>query len=287
VATFFATFSAKERLEHRMRPGWALVAAIVTALTLAAPQANAASAPFKLTAAYDGDLIIKVLDIHFEEQVGSSEYTGAASLRAYGVLAAFKKFDIKASAHGPLDRGQAQPGLFLYDNQDGERLRKVKVTWRPDAVTAVSSPPYGNLGDPPASNAQKLAAADPLTQITRITLAQSPDRVCSGDPGFFDGKQLYGVRFEPGEPLGLTPQQRALGMTSAVRCAVHYHEIAGFKAVSAKKKKKTQGLRSAVVVTFGQIGQGGPWVILTVTADTLLGPAVIELKQLQISRSTT
>jgi hypothetical protein len=268
-----------------MRLRLALAAALAV-LTLGAVPAQAAPAPFKLSASYDGDLYIKVLDIHIDEAAGAGEYTAAASLRAYGVLAAFKKFDIKASAHGPVQHGEAHPGLFLYDNQDGERLRKVRITWRPGEVTATSDPPYGNLGDPPASLAQKLASADPLTQIMRITLAQSPDHVCSGDPGYFDGKQLYGVRFDAGQSVGLTRAQQALGLTTALRCTVHYHEIAGFKAVSAKKKKKTQGLRSAVAVTFGQVGADGPWVILKVTADTILGPAVIELKQLQISRGT-
>jgi hypothetical protein len=285
VATIFATFVIVGP-EQGMRLGLAAAAALAL-LVFGVLPARAAPASFKLSAAYDGDLLIKVLDIHVDEAAGAGEYTASASLRAYGILAAFKKFDIKASAHGPLERGEAHPGLFLYDNQDGERLRKVRVTWRPGEVTAVSTPPYGNLGDPPASLAQKLASADPLTQIMRITLAQSPDHVCSGDPGFFDGKQLYGVRFDPGESVGLTKAQQALGMTSAMRCTVHYHEIAGFKAVSAKKKNKTQGLRSAVAVTFGQAGPDGPWVILKVTAQTILGPAVIELKQLQISRGTT
>jgi hypothetical protein len=61
---------------------------------------------------------------------------------------------------------------------------------------------------------------------------------------------------------------------------VAYREIAGFKP----PKKHDTGLRSEIDATFGQLGPDGPWVIDKVRASTLLGPAVIELKQVQISR---
>jgi hypothetical protein len=256
---------------------FAMGPAAALALAFAAPAfAQAPATPVKLSLGYDGRLIIKVLDIHLQEQATPGDYGASASLRSYGLLAAFKTFNVKASAHGRIEDGAVRPEQFSYDNRDGERERRVRVAWRADDVAMTSSPSFSNLGQPPASREQKLVAADPLTQLIRFSLAASPGEVCMGAPRFFDGKQLYALEFGPGEPLTPSAQQRALGLTSAVRCAVRYREIAGFKPKKAGKPDK--GLRSQISIVFGQLGDAGPWVIATITADTFLGPAVIELK---------
>lgn len=254
------------------------------ALTLAAASAQAQPppTPVKLSLGYDGRLIIKVLDIHFDEAATPTAFAAAASLRSYGILAAFKKFNVKASARGRIEDGGPRPGLFLYDNQDGKRERKVQVTWRPREVAMTSTPVFSNLGQPPASLEQKLASADPLTQLMRLTLASNPTTICNGAPRFFDGKQLYALEFDHGQTLNVGADQRALGVTSLVRCEVHYHEIAGFKA--KPPEKRNQGLKSQITVAFGQLGDNGPWVIDRISADTALGPAIIELKHVQMSR---
>jgi hypothetical protein len=264
-----------------MKTGLGLIVAAALAFAGAA-EAQAPATPVRLSLGYDGRLIIKVLDIHFDQQATATDYGAAASLRSYGILAAFKKFDVRASAHGRIEDGAPRPGVFLYDNRDGERDRKVQVAWRAGEVAASAVPAYGSLGQPPASQEQKLASADPLTQLMRITLAADPDQVCSGAPRFFDGKQLYALEFDHAQTFVLSDQQRALGLTNAVRCAVTYREIAGFKARPANKPDT--GLKSRISATFGQMGADGPWVIVRISADTALGPAIIELKHAQLSR---
>jgi hypothetical protein len=257
------------------------LAAVMALALCGAARAQSPATPVSLSLAYDGSLYIKVLDIHFDEQATPTGFGASASLRSYGILAAFKTFNIKASSHGRIEAGAPRPGVFLYDNRDGERDRKVRVSWREGEVTAVSTPPYGGLGHPPATLEQKLSSADPLTQLLRITLAQTPGDVCTGAPRFFDGKQLYALEFDHGQTIALTDAQRALGLTSAVRCAVTYREIAGFKAKSPKKPEP--GLKSRISAVFGQFGQDGPWAMIKVTASTGLGPAVIELKRAKVT----
>jgi hypothetical protein len=233
-----------------------------------------------LALGYDGVLLIKVMDIHFDEQATPTGFADAASMRSYGLLAAFKKFDIKANAKGRIEDGSARPGAFAYDNHDGKRERRVEVAWRGGDVTMASTPAFSNLGQPAASLTQKLGSVDPLTQLMRITLAAGPQTICNSAPRMFDGKQLYALEFDPGQTVAVGADQRALGLTSAVRCAVHYHEIAGFKP--KPPDKRNQGLESAISVTFGQVGAAGPWVISRLTADTVLGPATVTLKHLRI-----
>ncbi|MDR3509878.1 MAG: DUF3108 domain-containing protein [Caulobacteraceae bacterium] len=264
-----------------------VLAATLSALTLLAPAGQGAvaqpqPAPMRLALGYDGRLFaIKVLDLQFDQHIGTSVYGAGAQLRSYGILAAFKHFDIKASANGRIDEDGPRPGAFTYDNHDGERERLVKVNWRGDDVDMTSKPAFGNLGEPPASREQKLAAADPLTALMRLTLA-APVRPCEGSPRFFDGKQLYELAFAGAHAEAPNDIERNLGITNLVRCTVRYNEIAGFKKKSPAKKN--QGMKSPISVAFGQVGADGPWVMADVHADTPLGPASIVLRRAQIQR---
>jgi hypothetical protein len=264
--------------------GLGLLAAL--ALTIATPvRAQSADDETRLSLAYDGRLILKVLDIHIEQRLSPSGFGASARLNSFGALALFKRFDVRAATQGQIDAGQPRPGVFHYENQDGKRDRRVVANWTGSDVAVASTPPYGDLGQPAATHAQKLNAADPLTQLMRLTMASNRANPCGGDPHlFFDGKQLYTLAFEPGAPGGeLLSNQRDLGLTHLVRCAVHYHEVAGFKA--KPPAQRDQGLKRAIDVTFGQVGAGGPWVAALLQADTPLGPAYVELRHLSLAKA--
>ena len=275
-----------------LKPALAAASVLLLAASVQAqPQASsealarpapASLAPMSLALGYDGQIfIIKVLDLQFQQRIDGRGFGAGAQLRSYGLLAAFKHFDIKASASGRIDGEGPEPGAFSYVNHDGKRVRHVVVDWRQDGVAMTSTPPFSDLGSPPADAEQKLASADPLTQLLRMTLA-APQRPCEGAPRFFDGKQYYELAFSGARSAAPSDDQRALGVTSTVRCTVRYNEIAGFK--KKPPSKRNNGMNSPILVTFGQIGAGGPWVMAEVRADTPLGPAVIVLRHAHISQ---
>jgi hypothetical protein len=266
-----------------MKSGFAVVAALV--LMIAAPvHAQPAQDETRLSLAYDGRLILKVLDIHVEQRLSPSGFGASAQLASFGALALFKKFDVHATTQGRIENGEARPGVFHYENQDGKRDRHVVATWTGGDVAVTSTPPYADLGQPPASHAQKLASADPLTQLMRVTLASNRANPCGGDSHlFFDGKQLYALDFGAGVAGGeLLDNQQHLGLTNLVRCSVRFREVAGYKAKPAAERN--QGLKRAIDVTFAQIGGGGPWVMALMQADTPLGPAYVELRHARVVR---
>lgn len=266
-----------------MKSGSAILIAL--ALVIAAP-ANAQPPPQEthLTLAYDGRLILKVLDIHVEQRISPSGFGASAQLASFGALALFKTFDVKATTEGRIEDGEARPSVFHYENKDGRRDRHVVATWGGADVAVTSTPPYGDLGHPAASRAQKLAATDPLTQLMRMTLASNQANPCGGGAHlFFDGKQLYALDFGQGVAGGeLLENQSHLGLTNLVRCSVRYREVAGFKA--KPPEQRNQGLKRAIDVTFAQAGSGGPWVMALMRAETPLGPAYVELRRLKLSR---
>jgi hypothetical protein len=263
---------------------WGAAALSLLLAALPALPAAAQSDETRLSLAYDGRLILKVLDIHVEQRISPAGFGASAQLASFGALALFKTFDVKATTEGRIEDGQARPGVFHYENKDGRRDRHVAATWTGSDVDVTSTPPYGDLGHPAATQAQKLAATDPLTQLMRMTLASSQATPCGGGAHlFFDGKQLYSLDFGSGVAGGeLLDNQQRLHLINLVRCSVRYREVAGFKA--KPPEQRNQGLKRAIEVTFAQAGAGGPWVMALMRADTPLGPAYVELRRIRMNR---
>jgi hypothetical protein len=274
-----------------MRLGSAIAAAVTLFIASWFPNtpalAQSTTDETRLSLAYDGRLILKVLDIHVEQRLSATGYGASAQLASFGALALFKKFDVRATTEGRIADGEAEPAVFHYENQDGKRDRHVVAAWTGADVSVTSTPPYADLGQPPASHAQKLAAADPLTQLMRITLASNQANPCSGGAHlFFDGKQLYALDFGAAASGGeLLDNQARLGLTNLVHCSVRYREVAGFKA--KPPAQRNQGLKRAINVTFAQAGAGGPWVMALMRAETPLGPAYVELRRIRMNRPRT
>ncbi len=258
----------------------AILAGLVGWLCAAPAQAQTA-APMHLTLAYDGHLIFKVLEMRFDEQVTPEGFGASVRLNSSGILAAFKHFDISAVSKGRDEGGAYRPGEFTYVNHDGKRIRHMQVVWGQGQVAMITTPPFANLGDPPATTAQKLIAADPVTQLVRVTLASTRAGPCNGDTHFFDGKQYYLLDLVPAGTGGLSDHAKSLGLINPIRCTVKYHEVAGFKP--KPPEKRNGGLRGPVTVTFGQLGQHGPWVIAQMQAETPLGYANIVLRTAQLT----
>jgi hypothetical protein len=246
----------------------------------AAPSANAAT--LRLHLVYDGRFYVKVLELSLDQDIGTDSYRSSSQMKTWGLGAVVSKLNQHATVMGRIDGGKIAPVSFAHQNIDGKKNRKISVNWSGGDVVIAATPSYDTLDDPPASRAQKLAAADPLTQLVRITRASTADGPCSTDSHFFDGKQLYDFDFARPRPGGeVEPRERALGLTNPVVCEVQYREVAGFK--KKLPEARDQGLKSPIQARFGQLGPGGPWILSSLKAETKWGAAVIDLRQLSTS----
>jgi hypothetical protein len=257
----------------------ALLAAAALMLTTA--PAGAQDGGLKLSLRYDGKLLVKVFDLRVEQRATKSGYSTSARFSSFGILAAFKRLDMRATASGRIAGGDARPGTFWYKNFGGKTKRAVTVKWDGGDVSVSATPPYGGLGEPPATEAQMRTAADPLTQLMRMTLNASRAEVCTRTTRFFDGKQLYALHFSNPRPVTPGGREKRLGLVNGMRCDVRFEEIAGFKA--KPPSQRDQGLKYGITIDFGQVGAAGPWVLSQVRGRTPLGPAVIELAGLTVT----
>ncbi len=256
--------------------------AVAAISILAAPGARAQpAADMQLSLGYDGRLLFKVLDIEIEQRANATGFSSTARLVSTGILRLVKHIDERASSQGRIADGAVRPWQFDYQRFASKSHRHTHVTWSAQEVTMTTSVPFPSLGDPPATLQQKLAAADPLTQLMRVTLDAGRPDACRGSRSFFDGRQLYALDFSNRRPAGPSATQTKLGLINAYRCDVRYREVAGYK--KSPSEQEDGGLKKPVAVDFAQIGPDGPWVVSRMEAPTPLGYAVIELKRLSLS----
>ena len=256
-------------------------AVLLIALGMAsAPAAAQPDQGLSLRLGYDGRLLfIKVLDVSLQERVAPGGHASTARIASYGVLDAFKHFNIDATETGSIVHGAPEPGVFHHENHDGKRNRKVEVTWTPTDVTTVATPEMTYLGDPPATREQRLSAVGYLTGAMRLTVA-SDQGPCTGAQRIFNGKELSELGFADLRPAEPTEAEKKLGLVGPVRCNATFREIAGYRKKAGKARN--QGLDRPIEVEFAQAGQGGPWVVARVVAHTVLGNAVIELTRMKM-----
>lgn len=257
------------------------VTVVLGAAALAVPAA-AQNGAYHVRLGYSGRLIIKVLDISIEQRANRATHSSSARMVSSGLLARFRKLDTRATSRGRIVGGRPAPGDFVQQNMAGKSKRRTTVDWQGGGkVVMTAAPAYFDLGDPPATQAQQAAAADPLTQLMRMTLNGSRATVCRQSYRFFDGKQLYDVRMSNPQPAKASPREQRLGLQGLLSCEARFNEVAGFKRKSGKERN--QGLDRPIRVVFGQAGAQGPLVVSSVRASTPLGPAVIELDRLSVT----
>lgn len=257
------------------------------AVALLCPAAAAPAIPaapdgeLHLSLGYDGRLLVKVLDIEVEARSDRTGFGADAQLSSSGILALVKHIHQVASSQGRIEDGEPRPGQFETQSLGGKTHRKIHTVWSGGQVTSTAQPAFDSLGDPPASPQQKLAAADPLTQLMRLTLEGSRERSCGRSYLFFDGKQLYALDFAPAVAATPSSRELRLGLTDPFECDVRYREVAGFRKKPAARRN--QGLEHPIELQFARLGPDGPLLITRLSAQTPLGRASIDLERLKES----
>lgn len=257
-----------------------LASTVLAAALAATPAAAQPWRPVKVELAYAGVLNalhlpgeVKVLTLTVVERARAGDYATGADIRTFGLLRALKHVDIRADAAGPVEAGLPNPHAFEFTSFEKKRAKHVTLTWT--AGDVLQTPPHHDGGHPPPTAALKLGAADPVTVFSRAIYAPNGPALCARNWRFFDGAQIYELQFQPGAEAQPTASERALGLTAARTCPVRYAEVAGF--THRPGDHKDDWLKSAIVARFGKVGADGPWVFVSLKADTFLGYAKVEL----------
>ena len=216
------------------RPAAALLAALMvlplSAVARAGGQdAGAPQPPEQFFAEYSGSLyFLQVADITLSARLEEGTYSSAATFQSAGLLRWFDDTDIEASAIGYRTGAALTPYRYEHINRASEKGRLVGIDFPDGVATPDIDPPFGSMGQPPASAEERAGAMDPISVILRLMMGPinaGEDAVCSGRLPVFDGKARYDLRFEN---LGPDQVRTRAYRGQAIRCHAHLEPISGY-----------------------------------------------------------
>ena len=141
-------------------------------------------------------LIFKVGEISVAADLTPTSYRAETTIRAAGLAALFADIDIQADVSGLLGPGGAAPERYGLVNTTPTKSRSVQVQFPDGVAVATATPPFGSLGEPPASEADRTRVLDPMTAFFILSgiVPGIAEANCSGTLPVFDGKQRYEIR---------------------------------------------------------------------------------------------
>ena len=198
---------------------------------------------------------IKVGETRIEADIGPERYRADAHARAGGIVGWFVDYNLFLDVEGAVTADGLRPRTYNSFNDDGNKNRRVDVTYSADDVVTVAEPRFGSMGEPAANLEQRLEGIDPISAIMSmgLSIGATPDNPC-GDPlQVYDGKQRY--------DLVLTYNQSRTMQTPAwngpaIQCDIDYVEIAGFRSKTPEKRAEERADIAWLHVWLGEYADG-------------------------------
>lgn len=189
---------------------------------------NASGQTSAFSAEYSGSVyILKVADISLSARLEPETYSSAATFQSGGLLRWFDDTDIVASVTGyRRDEGLA-PYRYEHVNRSSNKGRVVGIDFPEGTAVPDVNPPFGSMGDPAATDEERLGAMDPISVILSLVLSPpgAGESVCDRTLPIFDGKARYDLRFIS---LGQDDVRTRAYRGDALRCHAFIEPISGY-----------------------------------------------------------
>jgi len=246
-----------------------MLAALASAAAVFSASAGAAALPEQIHVEYSGSVLVAVpvANITISAWLHDETYAGAANFRAGGLLRWFDDTDIVASTTGYRtgDDGRAlSPWRYEHINHASGTNRTVGINFADGMAVPDVNPPFGSMGEPPASDAERQGAYDPVTVMLNLMLSQPQgERPCEGRLPVFDGKARYDLRLEAG-----AMERGALNgyRGQALRCRAYLEPVSGY---DEGKRPTPEDIARLINIWLAQME--GAWVPVRFRARTRIG----------------
>lgn len=266
-----------------MKKAWILstgLALAAFALPASADDAAPAVAAQGVTVQYAGSVMIfQVADIVVSGVFEEDTYRASARFTAAGLAALFTDADIEAGVSGYRVGGQLQPWRYSHLNHASSKGRVVGIDFPEGVATPNIEPPFGNMGEPPASEDQRRGAADPLSTLLSVGLGAvaAGDTPCEGSLPVFDGRARYNLRFEYGGRDRI--RTRAWSGRADV-CHAYYEPIAGYEEDEFPSDDVT---RHPITMWFAQVGDGDIRVPVRIRTNAGFGGVTVSARSIEVN----
>ena len=210
--------------------------ALVLALFAAAP-----AYADRFTLRYDGFGLgfIPVGGAVINADVGADYYEVTTTLESRGIFNLFERTNIQAVASGVIQDGRVLWRRYDLDHHYSRKHRTISMQVGDDgAVNAQITPNYRLWGRPPASDAQRRGARDPVSTMVAMAIDVGQSHRCAGSYPTFDGRFYYALELSDGR---IDHFNDAGYDGQVLKCSLAYVAIAGFEARDAGRRRIPRG----------------------------------------------
>lgn len=215
----------------------------------------------------------------FETFLEGDSYSMDTQVKTTGLADIFVGYDLNVRSEGRiLDHG-LQTQHYVSQNNDGKKNRRVELTYGEKDVSLNVTPKWGDLGEPPATPAQKLAAVDPATAMMHIAFApRKADNLCSETVKTFDGKQLTYLEFKY---VGKKQLKTRAFNGMATECELIVNRVAGYN--KGDVGKNLTGIEGPMKIFFGEPVDGFVPVLRLVVDTEDVGKISLTANKINVS----
>lgn len=216
-----------------MRPAFALAALL---LMFASP---AAADRFALT--YDGFGLgfVPVGGVTVDADVTDESYDISATMQSRGILNLFERTNIQASSSGLIESGAVRWQQYNLDHHYSRKRRVISMTADANgAITSAIEPIYRTWGDPAATEEQRRASRDPLSNVVAMAIDVGRSRRCEGAYPTFDGRFHYLLQLSGGD---IDDYEGGGYEGEVLKCTLAYIAVSGFNPRDAGRRRIPEG----------------------------------------------
>lgn len=194
---------------------------------------------FALT--YDGLGLgfVPVGGVTVDADVSEDSYDISASLQSRGILNLFERTNIEASSSGLISNGAVRWQRYNLDHHYSRKRRVIAMTAdEHGAITSEIEPVYRTWGEPAATEEQRRASRDPLSNVVAMAIDVGRTRRCEGTYPTFDGRFHYLLQLSGGD----TDDFDGGGYKGDVlKCDLAYIAVSGFNQRDAGRRRVPEG----------------------------------------------
>lgn len=236
-----------------------------------------------VAAAYSSSvLIFKVGEIVLDAEFSEHRYRADSFVEAAGLAALFTDFDIRAEVHGTRGGGGQEPARYGHVERTGDKVRAVDVDLTGEVAVSVAEPPFGSLGQPPASASDRRDVLDPMTAFFELSdlVRETGGQRCEGRLRVFDGKARYDLRIEDG---GRESIRTRAWRGEAVVCRAFYEPISGYDPEDYPSESE---LRHPLVIWLAEFPEAGIYMPVRLHTRAGFGGVTVEAVRLAVDPAT-
>ncbi len=212
------------------------VFAFVALLLFATP---ASADRFALT--YDGFGLgfVPVGGVTVDADIAEDSYDISATVQSRGILNLFERTNIQASASGLIQNGAVRWQRYDLDHHYSRKHRTISMqTDETGSVTSQIEPIYRTWGEPPATEEERRASRDPLSNVVAMAIDVGRSRTCEGTYPTFDGRFHYLLQLGGGD---IDDFDGGGYEGEVLKCSLAYIAVSGFNPRDSGRRRIPQG----------------------------------------------